>query len=303
MIRSPQTEDSLQELDGEAQSSPASPAPPSGRADRLRRRILRSTALWPALFTIGNALCGFAAIHFATKDAVGGASLRHLAIAGWLIVAAMVCDLLDGLLARMTRRTSDFGGQLDSLSDVISFGVAPAVLMVRTVATVLPEQARYIAVERIIMCVAGVYVACAALRLARFNVENESDESAHMQFWGLPTPGAAASITALVLLFGRVHAEGWIGQPWLSYSTSVLLPVTALLAALLMVSRIRYPHVINRYVRGRKSFGYLVRLVVVALAVLVQPLVTATALVLGYMLSGPLWAAWRRVRGRPIAAH
>ncbi|HUT59204.1 MAG TPA: CDP-diacylglycerol--serine O-phosphatidyltransferase [Phycisphaerae bacterium] len=298
---SPQTEDPLHDLDDRAPPAPDTPA--RRRRGRLRRRILRSTALWPALFTIGNAMCGFAAIHFATKDAVGQASLTNIAVAGWLIVAAMVCDLLDGRLARMTRRTSDFGGQLDSLSDVISFGAAPAVLMVRTVVTVLPAQVRYVAVERMIMCVAGVYLACAALRLARFNVENEPDESAHMHFWGLPTPAAAAGITTLVLLFARMRAEGWIGEAWLSYSTSALLPAVALAGALLMVSRIRYPHLINQYIRRRSSVGYLVRLLLVGFAVLLQPLATAAVVSVGYMLWSPLRAAWRGTRGQPAASH
>ena len=146
------------------------------RRERNQRRILKTTAVLPSLFTISNGLLGF---------------------------AAMICDMLDGRLARLTRRTSDFGGQLDSLCDVISFGVAPAVLMLRTVMGAVHGQVGKVAflaplsdvgIERILWCAAGVYVAGAALRLARFNVENEPDESAHMLFRGLPSPGAAAAV-------------------------------------------------------------------------------------------------------------
>jgi CDP-diacylglycerol--serine O-phosphatidyltransferase len=270
-----------------------------GRRERFRRRILRSTALLPALFTVSNGLCGFAAIHFATKDAVGAAQMMNLWVAGWLIVAAMVCDLLDGRLARMTRKTSDFGGQLDSLSDAISFGVAPAVLMVRTVFYVLREQATYVALERVILCVAGVYVACAILRLARFNVENEPDEASHMRFTGLPTPGAAGGLTSLVLLFAYYHDHyKWFAGSWLFYSLSIVLPVLALACALLMVSRVDYPHLINQYIRGKRPFAYLVKLVVTALAVMLLPMETAAAVIVAYILWGPLRAAVSALRGR-----
>ena len=156
------------------------------RFGRARRRILRSTAVLPSLFTISNGLAGFGAIHFATKAVLTlDARLENLAIAAWLLVAAMICDMLDGRVARMTRMTSDFGGQLDSLCDAISFGVAPAIMMLRAVVALLGEVSvvpHVVALERTVWCVAAIYMACAVLRLARFNVENEPDESAHMDF-------------------------------------------------------------------------------------------------------------------------
>ena len=103
-----------------------------------RTRILRGIAALPSMVTLGNGIAGFAAIHFATKplpaalmdpahSAAAGAWLtQNMVLAAWLVFVAMVFDALDGRLARMTRRTSDFGGQLDSLCDAISFGVAPA---------------------------------------------------------------------------------------------------------------------------------------------------------------------------------
>jgi CDP-diacylglycerol--serine O-phosphatidyltransferase len=278
----------------------ASEEPPPGRRERIRRRFLRSTALLPALFTVSNGLCGFAAIHFATKEAQGLADMWHVQIACWLIFAAMVCDMLDGSVARLTRKTSDFGGQLDSLSDVISFGVAPAIIMSRLVFTVLGQQATVTAVGRTILCVAGLYMACAALRLARFNVENEPDESAHMNFSGLPSPGAAAAVVAPMLLFSYLCLHGLKAAEgeWLSLTVGIALPALTLVTALLMVSRIRYPHVINQYIRGKRSFSYLVKIVVIAPAAMLYPLETCSALAVGYALSGPVAAAWRAVRDR-----
>ena len=262
-----------------------------------RRRRLRSTSVLPALMTLGNALAGFAAIHYATKDALGEGQLSNLAIASWLIVAAMICDTLDGRLARMTRQTSDFGGQLDSLSDIISFGVAPAVLILRLSVTglrIMEIPAHGLAVERLVWCIAGVYVACAALRLARFNVENEPDESAHMEFRGLPSPAATVPIIAMVLLTKHLADKGWLGLELVMQIASVALPVVTIVMAMLMISRFRYPHLINQYIRGKKPFGYLVKLLVVALAVLLQPFITAVVLSLAFALSGPILAFRRK---------
>jgi len=264
-----------------------------------RRRILRSTAVLPGFFTLLNGLLGFGSIHFATKDALGQGNMQNLSVAGWLIFAAMVCDMLDGRLARMTRRTSDFGGQLDSLCDVVSFGVAPAVLMLRVVVMALRGRMvgflpAGLAVERVIWCVAAVYVACTTLRLARFNVENEPGESGHMDFRGLPAPGAAAAVAALVLLFGHLSGidVGWGSSAWLLGTVGVTLPVVTLVTALLMVSRFRYPHLVNQYIRGRRPFSYLVKLVVILLAGMVDPFVTAAVVTIVYVLSGP--AVWAR---------
>jgi CDP-diacylglycerol--serine O-phosphatidyltransferase len=260
------------------------------------------------MFTILNGLAGFASIHFATKDALGAASLLNLQIAAWLIFAAMVFDMLDGRIARVTRRTSEFGAQLDSLCDMVSFGLAPAMLMVRTVTMVLRGHVDRIdllwsgpTVERVIWCVAGVYVACAALRLARFNVETDSDEQSHLYFRGLPTPGAAAAVAAMVLLFADLvpREQGWRSSTWVLAAVNITLPVMTLAVAFLMVSRIQYSHVINQYLRSKKPFGFLVKLVIVLIGSILLFFITAAAMTLAYVVSGPLQALRRRVqRGR-----
>ena len=290
------------------------PAPKPTRRQRARQRILRSTAVLPSLCTICNGLAGFGAIHFATKDAAFEARLSNLGTSAWLLVLAMIFDMLDGRVARMTRRTSDFGGQLDSLCDMVSFGVAPAIMMLRMVGGALREielLPHVVAIERTVWCVAAVYMACAALRLARFNVENEPDESAHMDFRGLPSPGAAAVVTSLVLLFERVllgTGRGWLSSPWLNAGAaaasnpwllgaiSVLLAGVTLAAGLLMVSRFRYVHMVNHYVRGKRPFSYLVKMVLLALAVAIEPFVSIAAGTVIYAASGPVGGLLRKVR-------
>lgn len=273
------------------------------------------------MFTIGNGLLGFASIYLATRQGVNGEP-THLALAAWLLFAAMFCDMIDGRLARFARLTSDFGAQLDSMCDVISFGVAPPILMLRAVTGAAHEQvektfifAKFsdIGLERLLWCLAAVYVAGAAMRLARFNVENEPDESAHMNFRGLPSPGAAAAVATLVLLFvhlRNITAGGWLFGPWLLSTNEriaevmaavicVLLPLVTLATGLLMVSRFRYAHVVNQYIRGKRPFSYLVKLVILGIVALLEPyLALATAAVV-YALSAPVAAALLHLRRPP----
>ncbi len=295
------------------------------RRERRSRTILKTTAILPSLFTISNGLLGFAAIHLATRQGVE-AEPALLGAAAWLLFGAMICDMLDGRLARFARRTSDFGGQLDSMCDIISFGIAPPVLMLRTVMGAVQGQVGKAALlgrlsdvglERLLWCVAGVYVAGAALRLARFNVENEPDESAHMTFRGLPTPGAAAAVATLVLLFDHlknIDRGGWLFGPWLlamnekvalsmCAAIGLILPVVTLAAGLLMVSRLPYSHLVNQYIRGKRPFGYLVKLVMAALvAAVLEPFVALAVTAMAYLLSAPILVAWRRLTRRPAAA-
>jgi len=282
---------------------------------RSHRRVLVNTAVLPAMCTILNGLAGFASIHFATKDSLGQANLSNLVVAGWLIGAGLVFDALDGRLARYARRSSDFGAQLDSICDVVTFGAAPAVLMLRTVTTVLRGQIERIdmllggmALERTIWCVAAVYFACAALRLARFNVEAEPDEAGHMTFRGLPSPGAASAVAAMVLLFAflAVSERGWRSSTWILATVSITLPVLTLIVAMLMVSRFEYTHIVNHYLGGKRRFGFLVKLLVCILAAIWQFHITAAALAVAYTFSGPLRAMRKRFRrraARPASAN
>ncbi len=227
---------------------------------RVRRQRLKYIAILPSLITILNGVCGFAAIVFAGKGAkLGLGQFSYFAMSGYMILLAMIADMLDGRLARMHQSTSSFGGQLDSLCDIISFGVAPAFLMLKVLeyklagfAGLNPVTETFL--QRFIWLAAAGYISCAAIRLARFNVENEEDESAHMSFVGLPTPAAAGVIVSLIIL----HQDTLGTLPSLNIIIYAL-PFLALGVAVLMVSRIRYPHILNQYLKGRKPFAYLIR--------------------------------------------
>src|SRR5690606_12393377 len=114
------------------------------------------------------------------------------------IFLGMLLDGLDGRVARMTRSTSELGEQLDSMADMVTFGVAPAFLAVQLVGVVSPLSLAEDMFDRFAMVVAFIYVACAALRLARFNIETKSDNVVdHLSFSGLPSPGAAGTVASM----------------------------------------------------------------------------------------------------------
>jgi len=283
-------------------------APSPGRLP-LRRMILRNTAGLPALVTLLNGIAGFASIYYATRHGLRGVSTSDVSIAAWLIFVAMAFDAIDGRLARVTRRATDFGAQLDSLCDVISFGVAPAVLMILTVSLTkqisdfdifLPKAP---ALGKLVMAVAVLYVCCAVLRLARFNIENAPDLLSHICFKGLPSPAAAATVAGLVLLFGRLQVEeGWKAASWLNITVGAALPAVTFSVSLLMISRFRYPHLINQFISGRKSFGYIVRAVLVIVAALVFLHMALALATLVFAGSGPVRFLVTRARSRRRSA-
>ena len=284
------------------------------RAVRRRQRIVASIAVLPSLLTLSNGLLGFAALAVAARQETAfTTALSNQAIAIWLVVGAMLCDMLDGRVARLTQVTSDFGGQLDSMCDVISFGVAPAMIMLRTAVLAMHETLGvevHRTFERAIWCCAATYVACAVVRLARFNVENEPDESAHMDFKGLPSPGAAAGLLSLILLFEHLRNKSdggwlanslldadWFAGQWLLASMCILLPAAAVMMGLLMVSRLPYVHLLNQYVRGKKPVGYLVKMVLMVLVIVIIPLVALTVATQIFVFSAPIKAVIAKARG------
>jgi CDP-diacylglycerol--serine O-phosphatidyltransferase len=225
-----------------------------------RRAYIRSVYFLPTLATLGNALCGFGAIYVAAFDATATSTdpwtqffIQHRFVAAaYLIFLAMIFDALDGRLARWARHTTDFGGQLDSLADVISFGAAPAFLALQYFGSQFPELGY--GLSRPVWAIGAIFVSCAALRLARFNVSNEHGEQHHFSFLGMPSPGAGGVIAGFILMqhdFSRY-------VPWLASALIYVFPLVLLAAGLLMISNIRYPHLVNRYLRGRKPLGALV---------------------------------------------
>ncbi len=270
-----------------------------------RRAYIRSAYSLPSLATLGNAICGFAAIYVAGLDPANAgadwwthwfANHRFLA-AAYLIFLAMVFDALDGRLARFTRHTTDFGGQLDSLADVISFGVAPpflALQLFRHEILNLP-----VAISRLIWAFGAIYLSCAALRLARFNVSNEHGEQHHFSFLGLPSPGAAGTVGGLVLMQQGLALHRSESMDKLALACVWLLPFIVLLTGLLMVSAIRYPHLVNKYLRGKRSMARLLITLSFLLLIVVAHRYVLALGTLAYALSGPIsvaylhWWPWR----------
>jgi len=237
---------------------------------RVRRQRLKTVTILPSLITLINGICGFAAILFASR---GEAEFTfhaldfssNYAVAGYLIFIAMVADMLDGRVARMSHATSSFGGQLDSLCDMVSFGVAPAFLVLKVLEGRFIEHITMAGafsglLVRFIWLSGGVYVVCAAIRLARFNVENVEDETAHMSFVGLPTPAAAGVLASLMLLYLDILAPGLdrnLVARWIEPAMVYVMPCIAIFCGTLMISRIRYPHLVNHYLRGRRPITHL----------------------------------------------
>lgn len=253
----------------------------------LKRRKVRRIALVPTLLTLGNAMCGFAAVF---KAGEGGA--ENYVLAAKLVLLAMVFDALDGFTARLARVAGNFGANLDSLCDVVSFGAAPAYLALRIGLDggipSLPAQ--------LLLILAGFYLACTAVRLARFNVETTPEASSHLSFTGLPSPAAAGVVTTLVWLWGEFAATPYARQGQL------VIPLLLLVLGVLMISRVRYVHLLNRLLRGTHPF---VRLVEILLAVVCLSASMEFSLGIGftlYMLSGPVLTLKRRLLRTEVEA-
>jgi CDP-diacylglycerol--serine O-phosphatidyltransferase len=215
---------------------------------------MRKIAAVPSMLTLGNLLCGFHAVYFASKGTPQG-----LELAAWMVLLAMVFDAVDGLAARLTHVESRFGAELDSLADVVSFGAAPAFLV-----AVLSAQAD-LQHQRLVWMSCMVYVVCAALRLARFNVQTGLDEESHRSFTGLPSPVAAGQVVSLVIL----HIHLLETYKWTIVSR--LLPTIAFFAGALMVSRVPYPHLVSRLLRRRHTFAEFFLLALAVLLVATAP--------------------------------
>jgi CDP-diacylglycerol--serine O-phosphatidyltransferase len=239
---------------------------------RTRTLPVKKIAVLPALLTLGNGMCGFVAIIFASKistDVPSPTDEINFAWAGWFILFGMVFDMLDGYVARLTKTASDFGGELDSLCDVVTFGVAPAFLLLK----LGPGWEPNAFLHQVLAGIAALYFACTALRLARFNVDNNPDPSSHKRFRGLPSPGAAGCIAALAVLRGEFPAtlaSRWIGlnldvaRDRIAQTVEILSPIGALVVALLMVSNVPYPHVTGKIFRGKKHIGHIIQVLLAA---------------------------------------
>ncbi|MEC8560328.1 MAG: CDP-alcohol phosphatidyltransferase family protein [Planctomycetota bacterium] len=300
-------------------STSPTPTPTPQRIERgttrgRRPRRVPPISTVPTLMTLGNLLCGFAAIHYATQ-AVGVTSVfgwSSLTVAGLLIFVGMFFDSIDGTIARLTKSTSELGAVLDSLADVVTFGVAPALMMLRLITYYYygPEVGESMVVgneqgdvfSKLVWGIAAVYVCCATLRLARFQVETPSAKvEDHRYFSGLPTPGAAGAVASLIVLHQHLLFKGQALNADAVTLPSIFalgVPVVTLLCAIGMVSRIRYDHFANRYLRPKRDFTQFARIMIPLVFLILWPQITFAAGFTTYAVSGPVAELVRRSNRR-----
>jgi len=225
-----------------------------------RRGVRRGIYVLPALFTVGNIFCGYLSLDYSLKGS--------FATAAALVFVAGFLDGLDGRVARMTRTTSAFGEQLDSLADVISFGMAPSILVYRW------GLAEF---DRLGLAVAFLFRVCGACRLARFNVQVHIVDKRF--FVGLPIPAAAGTLAGLIWVFSDRPTDE---------VKAAFVAVTALLS-FLMVSTFKYRSFKDVDLRSRRSALVVPLLALIFAAALAwQPQWAFGALLVGYALSAPI---------------
>lgn len=233
-------------------------------------RLRRGIYVLPSLFTVASLFCGFYAIIRAVQGSYKVAAL--------LILVASVLDAVDGQVARLTRTSTDFGVQFDSLADVVSFGVAPAVLI---------HSWGLSSLGRIGWLATFLYVACGAARLARFNLRRHTDRR---YFVGLPIPAAAITLAAMV----NYRPEA-VADPLAAAITAALV----VFVAVLMISRLRYRSLKDADLIVRKPHLAIIMVALIYIAIASNPEVILTLLAVAYVVSGLVPKAGR-LRGRLV---
>lgn len=257
----------------------------------------------PNLMTAGNLFCGFVSAimciqaHYAMRgsDVITADAAGLFKRAVWLIFGAMAFDALDGRLARMGGKESFFGAEFDSLADVVSFGLAPALMVFFLILS--PTQG-YPNFREIGWLLGFIYLLCAAIRLARFNVIThpllqKPGVRSNKDFVGLPVPAAAGTVAALVLFLLNLAQHDRSLQRW-----ALMLPVLMLLIAVLMVSTVRYPSGKQIDFQTKTKLTTLILYVIAAAAVVVYKEYGMLAACLGYIFYGLI----RHLR-RPASAR
>lgn len=238
-----------------------------------RRRLRRGIYLLPTLFTIGNMFCGYSSI---VQSSIG-----HLEAAAICIIVAAVLDGLDGRIARLTGTQSDFGLQFDSLADVVSFGLAPALLAYHWA----------LRPSRLGWSLAFLYVVCAAMRLARFNIAKSVGDKRY--FVGLPSPMAGIALASIVFAFP---------EPPGSKSRAALYATVVFVVAVMMVSRLRYRSFRELDLRNRRSYVYVLPMAAVLMLVALHPKAAMLLLAVTYLCSGPALHLWSLARRKAVPA-
>lgn len=233
---------------------------PGPLRSRARHRLSRGLFILPTLFTVGNLFCGYLSVWCSIRGTFDTAAI--------LIIAAAVLDMLDGRIARLTNSASRFGEEYDSLADLVSFGVAPAVL---AYAWGLADF------HRLGWMASFIFVVCGSMRLARFNIQTRVVDKKY--FIGLPIPAAAGTIAALVL----ATPERLVDQVWMSG----LLALTVILSYL-MISTLRYRSFKDLDLKRQRRAWILPVIALVFAVIAYRPAATLLAMALVFAASGPV---------------
>ena len=239
------------------------------RPERFRRGVF----LLPSLFTVGNLFCGYACVVHATRGDYERAAV--------FVGVAMILDMLDGFIARLTNSSTAFGVELDSLADIVSFGLAPAILVFTWGLSPL---------GRVGWAAGFLFVAATAMRLARFNLQSSNPAVLDKRYFvGMPSPAAAGVIASTVYLY-----------PYRLVDRETALPALAmvLVPAFLMVSTLRFRSVKAMDVGWRRSYVALFIAAVAIALVAAHPRIALVAVSYGYLLSGMIGWVIARVRRR-----
>ncbi len=261
-----------------------------------KRKIVKSGIyLLPNLITAASLFFGLLSIKYSIDGRING-NIEQFVYGAYAILAAGICDALDGSVARLTHTQSSFGVQLDSLCDLVSFGIAPAVLVYNFA---LHDM------ERLGFCVAFIYAACGALRLARFNVQSSLGKT-NGNFTGIPIPMAAAPVA--VYIMAQAELATWTIKDRTHWEISLAQTLTAplfrhvslllilFLLALGMISTFEYySHKSLRLPSKRPFRVFAGVLILCALFFTLQFIVSLSFLLIVYCLHGPiLWVFTRK---------
>jgi CDP-diacylglycerol--serine O-phosphatidyltransferase len=247
---------------------------PKGHQMPKSRRLRRGIYLLPTLFTVGNLFCGYSSIVQSSAGRLESAAL--------LILLAAILDGLDGRIARLTGTTSEFGIEFDSLADIVSFGIAPALLAYHW----------GLGPGRIGWSLAFLYVVCAAMRLARYNIGTAATADKRY-FVGLPSPMAGSVLACIVFAFPTPPEARWL---------SAMLAGLVFSVAILMVSRLRYRSFREIDLRNRRSYIYVLPIALILVAVALHPKYVMLALCTAYLVSSPILFLRDRRGSRPAAS-
>lgn len=225
----------------------------------------RGIYVLPSLFTTAGLFSGFYALVAATQG--------RFELAAWALLAAAVFDILDGRIARLMHAESAFGAEYDSLCDMVSFGVAPAVLLYLWALTPLHKPG---------WLAAFLIAACAALRLARFNIQANTSDKRYFQ--GLPTPAMALLIATAVMFY---EGHDLLPRAWTWFAAALLL-------AYLMVSKVRFISAKDIDLRRKRPFAVVLMMLSVLVLIVAKPDTVLFAMAVAYCLHGPFLSIWQR---------